>query len=126
MSVRQTLAALDADIKQGAALPIPAELFGRMADLHRRANRNRTRDAFFSDLLDAAAPTLMRLDALGEQLDGLAADLPRATAGSPERVRLRAVLFGLLQGLRCCEVLTPAQTDGFAARMRQGIAEGWL
>jgi hypothetical protein len=126
MSARQTLAALDADIKQGAALPIPAELFDRMADLHRRANRNRAREAFFSDLLDTAATTLMRLNALGDQLDALAADLPRAPAGSPERVRLRAVLFGLLQGLRCCEVLTPEQAEAFAARMRQGIAEGWL
>lgn len=95
------------------------------SEAYRGAARSR-RAAFFNDLIDAAAPTLMRLDALGEQLDELTALLGRHEAGHPERVRARAVLFGVLQGLRCCEVLTAAQAEAFTARMKQGIAEGWL
>jgi hypothetical protein len=92
---------------------------------YRRAARTR-RAAFFNDLIDTAAPTLMRLDVLGEQLDELTAMLGRYEVGNPERVRARAVLFGVVQGLRCCEVLTANQAEAFTARMKQGIAEGWL
>lgn len=84
------------------------------------------RAALFDDIVTAAIPRLSRLEALGNQLDELGADLARVEVGLPERVRLRSVLFGVLQGLRCCQVLTPEQTAEFVARLRQGIAEGWL
>jgi hypothetical protein len=84
------------------------------------------RAVFVDDVLTAAIPRLSRLEALGDQLDELTATLARYEVGHPERVRARSVLFGVLQGLRCAGVLIPEQVEAFTARMRQGIAEGWL